>query len=63
VEFYSVLENKKDYKINFMQKEKSSELKVNYLLLSKNNKNIKAKIYSEINASNTKSDVKIISII
>jgi len=63
VEFYSVLENKKDYKINFIQNKTNSDLRVNYLLLSKNNKNIKAKINSEINASHTTSNVKIISII
>lgn len=63
LEFYSVLENKEDFKIKFIQNKENSDLKVNYLLLSKNNLRLKARIYSELAADFVKSDIKIISII
>lgn len=62
VEFYSVLENT-GYNINFLQDKENSKLSVRYLLLSKNSQNIKAKIYSELKANNTKSDIHITSIV
>jgi Fe-S cluster assembly scaffold protein SufB len=63
VEFYSVLEDRNDFKITFIQNKKNSNLKVNYLLLSKDDTNLKAKIYSELSADFTKVDVKIVSIV
>ena len=63
VEFYWVLEKIEDYKINFLQNKQYSNLIVRYLLLSKNNDKVKAKIFSKISASNTKTDVDIISIV
>lgn len=63
VEFYSVLENREDFKINFIQNKENSDLKVNYLLLSKDNIKLKSKIYSELVADNTKSDINIISVV
>lgn len=63
VEFYWVIENNNDFKINFLQNKESSNLIVRYLLLSKNNDKVKAKIFSQISASNTKTDVHIISIV
>ena len=63
VEFYSVLENREDFKINFIQNKENSDLKVNYLLLSKDNIKLKSKIYSELVANNTKSNINIISIV
>ena len=63
VEFYSILEDRKDFRINFIQNKQKSDLKVNYLLLSKDNIKLKAKIYSELSADFVKSDVQIISII
>ncbi len=63
VEFYSVLENTNDFNINFLQNKDFSNLKVRYLLLSKDNEKLKAKIYSKLSANNVKSDVHIISIV
>ena len=63
VEFYSLIENKEELNINFVQKKESSILQVRCLLLSKDSNKIKTKIYSELWASNTKSDVQIISIV
>jgi len=63
VEFYSVLENREDFKVNFIQNKNNSDLKVNYLLLSKDNTKLKARIYSELSADLVKSNVQIISII
>jgi hypothetical protein len=63
VEFYSVLEQKEDFRINFIQDKQNSNLKVRYLILSKNEEKVKAQIYSELASNNSKSDVKIISII
>ena len=63
IEFYWVLENKNDFNINFIQDKENSILKVRYLLLSKDNINVKAKIYSELSANLVKSDVRIISIV
>jgi hypothetical protein len=63
VEFYWVIENTSDFKINFLQNKESSNLIVKYLLLSKNNDKVKAKIFSQISASNTKTDIHIISIV
>lgn len=63
VEFYSFLSEKNLCEINFLQKKPNSSLKVRYLLLSKNDEKLKAKIYSKISSSFSKSDVKIISIV
>lgn len=63
VEFYSVLEDRNDFKIHFIQEKQNSDLKVNYLLLSKDNIKVKAKIFSELSADFTKSDVNIVSLI
>ncbi len=63
VEFYSVLENREDFRINFIQNKNNSTLKVNYLLLSKDDVKLKSKIYSELSADFTKSNIHIISII
>jgi len=63
VEFYSVLEKREDFRVNFIQNKENSDLKVHYLLLSKDNLRLKARIYSELAANFVKSDVKIISII
>ena len=63
VEFYSVLENKDDFRINFIQDKNNSDLKVHYLLLSKDNIKLKARIHSDINSDFVKSDIKILSII
>ncbi len=63
VEFYSVLKDKENFKIKFIQNKENSDLKVRYLLLSKDNIKVKAKIHSELSASFVKSDVQIISII
>jgi len=63
VEFYSILEDREDFRINFIQNKQKSDLKVNYLLLSKDNIKLKAKIYSELSADFVKSDIQIISII
>jgi hypothetical protein len=57
------LENREDFKVHFVQSKVNSDLKVNYLLLSKDNIKLKAKIYSELSGDSVKSDVKIISII
>ena len=63
VEFYSVLKNKEDFNVKFIQNKENSNLKVRYLLLSKDNLRLKAKIYSGLEADFVKSDVKIISIV
>jgi len=63
VEFYWILDNTGDKTINFIQNKELSNLSVRYLLLSKNNERIKVKICSEISASNSKSDIHILSII
>lgn len=63
VEFYSVLEDRNDFKIHFIQEKQNSDLKVNYLLLSKDNIKVKAKIFSELSADFTKSDLNIVSLI
>lgn len=63
LEFYWILENVGNFKINFIQNKINSFLIVRYLLLSKDNINVKAKIYSELSADHVKSDVKIISIV
>lgn len=63
VEFYSILKNREDIKVNFLQNKQNSELKVRCLLLSKDNEKVNAKIYSELSANYVKSDVKIISIV
>jgi len=57
------LEKEEDFKINFIQDKQNSNLKVRYLILSKNEEKVKAQIYSELASNNSKSDVKIISII
>ena len=62
VQFFWIIENKINFKINFTQKQESSSLNLNYLILSKNN-SINSKIKSNLLANNTKSDVKILSII
>lgn len=75
LEFYSFIENTDDLKINFIQKQEWSKLKVNCLLFSSNivspargrclkgRWGLKAKIYSKIISSNTKSDIKILSLV
>lgn len=63
VEIFWVLENREDFKLQIIQKEEKSNLKLNYLILSKNAEKIKAKIESNLKANFVKSDVKIISII
>ena len=63
LEFYSIIENTDDLNINFLQKKESSILQVRCLLLSKDSNKIKTRIYSELWASKTKSDIQIISII
>ncbi len=63
LEVYGVIEERDDYSIHFIQEKDNSTLVARYLLLSKNNKKIKAKIHSDLEADNTSSDVKIISII
>jgi len=63
VEFYSLIEKIDDLNINFLQKKESSILQVRCLLLSKDSNKIKTRIYSELWASKTKSDIQIISII
>ena len=65
VEFYWFLNWKidfKNYNTNFLQNSENSNIKLRYLLLSKDFLNLKAKIKSEINSSFTKSDFKVISI-
>ena len=62
VSIFWVLEKQEDYNIDFEQNFQWSILVARYLLLSKNNK-LKAKVYSDLEANNTSSDVKIISII
>jgi hypothetical protein len=47
----------------FIQKQEDSELKIRYVLLSKDNAKIQAKIFSKLSASRTKSDVEILSIV
>lgn len=63
VEFYSVLKNREDTKISFIQNKVNSDLKVRCLILSKDNEKVKAKIFSELAANYVKSDINIISII
>jgi len=63
LEVYGVVENKEAHSIHFIQEKDNSSLISRYLLLSKNDKKIKAKIHSDLEADNTRSDVKIISII
>ena len=63
VEFYSVLKNREDTRINFIQNKENSDLKVRCLILSKNDEKVKAKIYSELAADFVKSDVQIVSIV
>mgnify|MGYP004000461779 FL=1 len=63
LEFYSLIEKIDDLNINFLQKKESSILQVRCLLLSKDSNKIKTRIYSELWASKTKSDIQIISII
>jgi hypothetical protein len=57
------LKNKEDFNVKFIQNKENSNLKVRYLLLSKDNLRLKAKIYSGLEADFVKSDVKIISIV
>lgn len=63
VEFYSVLKDREDTNIRFIQNKENSDLKVRFLLLSKGKSKVKTKIYSELSADFVKSDVQIISII
>ena len=63
VEFYWFLNEENNYKVNFIQKEEASSLKVRYLLLSKNDNKLKAKIYSKISSSFSSSDVKIMVVV
>ncbi|MDP2090246.1 MAG: SufD family Fe-S cluster assembly protein [Candidatus Gracilibacteria bacterium] len=64
LEFYGVLNGKEiESNIKILQDNQYSELKVRYIILSKNLEKIKSKFYSEIGASNTKSDIHIISIV
>ena len=62
VQSFGVLEKKDDYNITFTQKSQWSSFIARYLLLSKNNL-LKVKIFSDLEADDTSSDVKIISII
>lgn len=63
LDFYSLLENKDNFNINFLQNKEWSDLKVRYLLLSRDSKSLKARIYSELSADKVKSDLKIVSMI
>lgn len=76
VEIFWVLENKDDFKLKVIQEKDNSNLKLNYLILSKNisplqggdvwkteGGKIKAKIESVLNSNFVKSNVQIISIV
>lgn len=63
VEFYWVLENTDDYKINFIQNKKSSILMIRCLLLSKDYNKLNVRIYSELASNFVKSNIKIVSIV
>ena len=76
VEFFGVLEKKDDFKLKVIQEKDNSNLKLNYLILSKNSSllqggdawkaeggKVKAKIESVLKANFVKSNVKIISIV
>jgi len=63
VDFFGFLKEENNYTICFFQNEENSNLKVRYLLFSSNDFLIKSKIHSKISSNNSKSDVKIFSII
>ena len=63
VEYFWFVEKSDDLKVNFIQNEVNSKLSIKYLLFSKWENKIKAKIYSWISASYSISEVKILSII
>ena len=63
LDFYWFAEKVEDLNINFIQKQEWSQLKVHYLLLSKNNNKLKTKISSEIKVNNIKANLYILSII
>jgi hypothetical protein len=57
------LENKQDFELKIIQEKENSDLKLNYLILSKDEQKVKAKIESVLKADFVKSDVNIISIV
>lgn len=66
VEFYGFLNWKKDllnYRLNSLQKGEDSIFKLRYLIFSKDNLKISAKIKSEIYSNKSKSDLRIFSIL
>lgn len=63
VEIYGVLQNVDDFNLNVFSNHESSTLKVRYLLLAWESEITKAKIKSSLEASHTKSDLKIVSIV
>ncbi|MDD3646791.1 MAG: SufD family Fe-S cluster assembly protein [Candidatus Gracilibacteria bacterium] len=63
VEIFGVLNNISNYKLNIISNKEGSSLKVRYLLLAIDGDKTVAKIKSSIEASHTKSDVKIISLV
>lgn len=63
LQFFSFLTDEKNHTIEFFQKEDNSKLEVRCLLFSKNETILKSKVYSKIESSLSKSDVKIFSII
>ncbi|NVP17888.1 SufD family Fe-S cluster assembly protein [Candidatus Gracilibacteria bacterium] len=63
LQFFSFLTDEKNHTIEFFQKEENSKLEVRYLLFSKDETILKSRIYSKIESSFSKSDVKIFSII
>jgi len=63
LQFFSFLTHEKNHTIEFFQKEDNSKLEVRCLLFSKDEFSLKTKIYSKIESSFSKSDVKIFSII
>lgn len=63
VEFYWFLNIENNKNLEFFQDNDFSNLKVKYLLLSKNDNKIKTKIHSKISSDNSQSDLKIISLV
>ena len=62
VEIYSVLQWTDNYNLDVISNHESSSLKVRYLLLAWEKEITKARISSSMQASHTKSDLKILSV-
>lgn len=63
VNFFWIIYNQNDVEITFKQNEIWSDLKVRCLMVSNEINKLKSRIYSSINSSYSKSEIKIISVV